>query len=71
MNFISTVKDLVKAANGAVQEKAEEEALVASAKGVAAATARLVFASRAKADPFRYILNMKIRQNSNIIRILL
>lgn len=30
----------------------EEEALVAAAKGVAAATARLVFASRAKADPF-------------------
>jgi hypothetical protein len=48
-----TVKDLVTAANAASQGKAEEEALVASAKGVAAATARLVFASRAKADPFR------------------
>jgi talin len=47
-----TVKDLVGAANGAAQGKAEEEALIASAKGVAAATARLVFASRAKADPF-------------------
>jgi len=35
-----------------LKEKAEPEALVAAAKGVAAATARLVFASRAKADPF-------------------
>eukprot|EP01119_Soliformovum_irregulare_P011517 TRINITY_DN2899_c0_g1_i3.p1 TRINITY_DN2899_c0_g1~~TRINITY_DN2899_c0_g1_i3.p1 ORF type:complete len:2521 (-),score=930.00 TRINITY_DN2899_c0_g1_i3:18-7580(-) len=47
-----TVKDLVTAANDASQGKAEEEVLIASAKGVAAATARLVFASRAKADPF-------------------
>ena len=47
-----TVKDLVGAANDASQGKAEEEVLIASAKGVAAATARLVFASRAKADPF-------------------
>jgi len=47
-----TVKDLVTAANSAAKGKAEEEALVASAKGVAAATARLVFASRTKADPF-------------------
>jgi len=42
----------VGAANAAAQGKAEEEALVASAKGVAAATARLVYASRTKADPF-------------------
>jgi hypothetical protein len=47
-----SVKGLVNAANGAVSGRAEEEALVASAKGVAAATARLVYASRTKADPF-------------------
>jgi len=47
-----TVKDLVAAANSAAQGKAEEEVLVASAKGVAASTARLVYASRTKADPF-------------------
>jgi len=47
-----SVGDLVTSANTAAQGNAEQEALVASAKGVAAATARLVFASRAKADPF-------------------
>lgn len=47
-----SVKGLVNAANGAVSGRAEEEALVASAKSVAAATARLVYASRTKADPF-------------------
>eukprot|EP01114_Cavostelium_apophysatum_P007404 TRINITY_DN194_c0_g1_i3.p1 TRINITY_DN194_c0_g1~~TRINITY_DN194_c0_g1_i3.p1 ORF type:complete len:2578 (-),score=946.84 TRINITY_DN194_c0_g1_i3:69-7802(-) len=48
-----SVGDLVGAANDASMGKGEDsrEALVASAKGVAAATARLVFASRAKADP--------------------
>jgi talin len=47
-----SVKGLVAAANTSVQGKTEEEALIATAKGVAAATARLVFASRTKADPF-------------------
>ena len=47
-----SVKSLVTAANGAASGNAEEEALIASAKGVAAATARLVYASRTKADPF-------------------
>jgi len=47
-----SVGDLVTAANNTSQGHVEQEALVASAKGVAAATARLVFASRAKADPF-------------------
>jgi len=47
-----SVGDLVTAANSTSQGHIEQEALVASAKGVASATARLVFASRAKADPF-------------------
>ncbi len=42
---------LVKSANDATQGKAEEERLVASARAVAAATAQLVAASRAKGDP--------------------
>jgi len=45
-----SVKDLVSGANNASQGKAEEEVLIAAAKGVAASTARLVYASRAKAD---------------------
>jgi len=45
------VQTLVKSANDATVNQADEEQLVASAKGVAAATARLVTASRAKADP--------------------
>eukprot|EP01132_Coremiostelium_polycephalum_P006635 gene6635-8208_t len=45
-----SVQTLVVSANDSTQGKAEEETLVASAKGVAAATARLVSASRAKAD---------------------
>eukprot|EP01118_Nematostelium_gracile_P015987 TRINITY_DN6528_c0_g2_i1.p1 TRINITY_DN6528_c0_g2~~TRINITY_DN6528_c0_g2_i1.p1 ORF type:complete len:505 (+),score=186.44 TRINITY_DN6528_c0_g2_i1:137-1516(+) len=44
------VKELVRSSS---QGSAEEE-LVATAKGVAAATARLVFASRTKADPFSH-----------------
>ncbi len=47
-----SVKSLVTAANASTQSKVPEEELIASAKGVAAATARLVFASRTKADPF-------------------
>jgi len=47
-----TVGELVMAANQATQGKIDEEMLVASAKGVSGATARLVFASRTKADPF-------------------
>jgi len=47
-----SVKGLVTAANASTQSKVPEEELVASAQGVAAATARLVFASRTKADPF-------------------
>eukprot|EP01133_Synstelium_polycarpum_P004292 gene4292-5011_t len=46
-----SVQTLVGSANDSTQGKAEEETLVASARGVAAATARLVSASRAKADP--------------------
>jgi len=47
-----SVSVLVTSANSTVQGNSEPEALVAAAKGVAAATARLVYASRAKADPF-------------------
>jgi len=46
-----TVQALVKNANQAASGKAEEEALVASARGVASATAHLVSASKAKSDP--------------------
>jgi talin len=48
-----TTMDLVTSANGFVQETDgyDEEYLVASAKAVAAATARLMAASRAKSDP--------------------
>ena len=46
-----SVQLLVDSANEAAQGKAQEEKLVAAAKGVAAATARLVSASRAKGDP--------------------
>jgi len=45
------VQTLVGSANDSTEGKGEEEQLVASARGVAAATARLVTASRAKADP--------------------
>ena len=49
-----TTQDLVSAANGFVKKEKEydEEMLIASAKQVAAATARLMAASRAKSDPF-------------------
>ncbi len=46
----ATTQMLVKSANDAIQGKAEEERLVASARAVAAATAQLVAASRAKVD---------------------
>jgi len=46
-----SVQMLVKSANDSTTGQGEEEQLVASARGVAAATARLVAASRAKADP--------------------
>jgi len=46
-----SVQSLVKAANKAATGMADEEELVATARGVAAATAHLVSASRAKADP--------------------
>jgi len=46
-----SVQALVKSANQAAQGKAEEESLVASARGVASATAHLVSASKAKSDP--------------------
>eukprot|EP01124_Arcella_intermedia_P012007 TRINITY_DN1832_c0_g1_i1.p1 TRINITY_DN1832_c0_g1~~TRINITY_DN1832_c0_g1_i1.p1 ORF type:complete len:2470 (-),score=665.52 TRINITY_DN1832_c0_g1_i1:45-7454(-) len=46
-----TVQSLVKAANKAATGQADEEELVATARGVAASTAHLVSASRAKADP--------------------
>ncbi|EFA78109.1 talinB [Heterostelium album PN500] len=45
-----SVQTLVVSANDSTQGKAEEETLVAAARGVAATTARLVSASRAKAD---------------------
>jgi len=45
------VKELVRAANLAIQGQGSEEALIASARAVAAATAHLVSASRAKSDP--------------------
>eukprot|EP01129_Flabellula_baltica_P008869 TRINITY_DN3549_c0_g2_i1.p1 TRINITY_DN3549_c0_g2~~TRINITY_DN3549_c0_g2_i1.p1 ORF type:complete len:2490 (-),score=653.15 TRINITY_DN3549_c0_g2_i1:73-6657(-) len=45
------VQQLVKSCNSAVQGEAEEEALVATARAVASATAHLVSASKAKADP--------------------
>jgi len=46
-----SVQALVKAANSAADGKVEEEALVASARAVASATAHLVSASKAKSDP--------------------
>jgi len=46
-----SVTTLVKAANESVAGKAQEEALVANSRAVAQATAHLVAASRAKADP--------------------
>jgi len=50
-NVAGTVQSLVKAANKAASGSAEEEELVATARAVAASTAHLVSASRAKADP--------------------
>eukprot|EP01087_Luapelamoeba_hula_P023545 TRINITY_DN867_c0_g1_i1.p1 TRINITY_DN867_c0_g1~~TRINITY_DN867_c0_g1_i1.p1 ORF type:complete len:2538 (-),score=652.11 TRINITY_DN867_c0_g1_i1:59-7672(-) len=49
-----TTQDLVSCANGFVKKEDgnNEELLIASAKQVAAATARLMAASRAKSDPF-------------------
>jgi len=49
-----STQDLVSHANGFVkkEEGSDEEFLIASAKQVAAATARLMAASRAKSDPF-------------------
>jgi len=47
----ASVTQCVKAANNAASGKAEEEALVASARGVSTSTAHLISASRAKADP--------------------
>eukprot|EP01113_Clastostelium_recurvatum_P020003 TRINITY_DN236_c0_g1_i4.p1 TRINITY_DN236_c0_g1~~TRINITY_DN236_c0_g1_i4.p1 ORF type:complete len:2591 (+),score=1077.50 TRINITY_DN236_c0_g1_i4:231-8003(+) len=46
-----TVQQLVLSANDSTQGTTDEESLVASSKAVAAATARLVAASRAKSDP--------------------
>jgi len=46
-----SVQALVSSANNAAAGKAEEEALVASARSVASATAHLVSASKAKSDP--------------------
>lgn len=46
-----SVQSLVRSANSAAEGKAEEEALVASARAVATATAHLVSASKAKSDP--------------------
>jgi len=50
-NVAHSVQTLVKNANDSVQGKVAEEALVASARSVAQATAHLVAASRAKSDP--------------------
>jgi len=50
-NVAASVTQCVKAANNAASGKAEEEALIASARGVATSTAHLLSASRAKADP--------------------
>jgi len=50
-NVAGSVQALVKAANKAAEGKAEEEELVATARSVASATAHLVSASKAKADP--------------------
>jgi len=46
-----SVQALVKAANQAAEGKAEQEALIASARAVSSATAHLVSASKAKSDP--------------------
>jgi len=45
------VQQLVRAANAVVRGEESEEALIVSARAVAAATAHLVAASRAKSDP--------------------
>uniref|UniRef100_A0A6B2KW65 I/LWEQ domain-containing protein n=1 Tax=Arcella intermedia TaxID=1963864 RepID=A0A6B2KW65_9EUKA len=47
----AAVQHLIKSANDSVEGKAQEEALVSTARAVAAATARLVSASKAKSDP--------------------
>eukprot|EP01104_Vermistella_antarctica_P018056 TRINITY_DN6574_c0_g1_i1.p1 TRINITY_DN6574_c0_g1~~TRINITY_DN6574_c0_g1_i1.p1 ORF type:complete len:2432 (+),score=758.04 TRINITY_DN6574_c0_g1_i1:122-7417(+) len=46
-----TTEDLVYAANDVAQKTAGEEIIIAAVRGVSGATARLVSASRAKADP--------------------
>jgi len=46
-----SVKQLVQSANKVATGKADQEELIVSARGVAASTALLVAASRAKADP--------------------
>jgi talin len=52
-NVVAGVKQLVISANGVVSGEADQDELVAAAKMVAAATASLCAASRAKAaDPF-------------------
>lgn len=50
-NVAAIVRELVVSADAAAKGKAEEERLVAAARAVAACTAQLVAASRAKADP--------------------
>lgn len=47
----AVIRELVAAADLATKGQAEEERLIACARAVAAATAQLVAASRAKADP--------------------
>jgi len=46
-----SVKTLVQAANASIEGKTQQEALVASSRQVAQATAHLVAASKAKSDP--------------------
>ena len=50
LNFQGATQQLVTSANKTVQGQTEEEELIAVARTVAAATAQLVAASRAKAD---------------------
>jgi len=47
----AVIREMVMSADAAAKGQAEEERLVASARAVAATTAQLVAASRAKADP--------------------
>eukprot|EP01089_Gocevia_fonbrunei_P017032 TRINITY_DN5429_c0_g1_i1.p1 TRINITY_DN5429_c0_g1~~TRINITY_DN5429_c0_g1_i1.p1 ORF type:complete len:586 (-),score=159.37 TRINITY_DN5429_c0_g1_i1:32-1789(-) len=60
-------KELVTAANDTVSGRVDESMLIATSRGVTAATARLVAASRAKASPFSETQS-KVEEASSMVR---